>query len=132
MCFGSFIVAILVGALNKVIANEEREIAEIQRDESLPVGYVNAGGSSVCWRITAFLHYVLSTKLYGIHGPKLVRRLEEQVARFEHADESGVAATEQLMLNAQQCVRILGEKPAARLLGAHGARRLEAEQVLEA
>ena len=40
-----------------------------------------------------------------------------------------VAATEQLMLNAQQCVRILGEKPAARLLGAHGARRLEAEQV---
>ena len=42
LCFGSFIVAILVGALNKVIASESTEEKRAARDQSMPPELIDA------------------------------------------------------------------------------------------
>jgi len=123
LCFGSFIVAILVGSLNKVMVSEKTESAIVERDASLPDGFVSASTVSWSLRATIFSRYLAFTTLYGLRGPTLVRRLEHQVDQMEEADVSGHLEFEQLMVPAPTLVELVGPSSAMQLLEAYGARR---------
>ena len=121
LCFGSFIVAILVGAFNKVVTNEAQQRIDEQRDASLPRGFVDGEERHSCRRLAVFLDFFLTSRLYGSYEPRLIVALETQIALMEMEDESGAAKLTQLMINAEKLADIVGPRPALLLLRAHGA-----------
>ena len=131
LCFGSFIVAILVGAYNNVVTKEEKEVGHIERDESLPLEYVDCSRASIGRALCVFSEYVAFTSLYGLRGPRLVRFLEEHIAMAEI--EGGARAKEgQIMIGASELSELLGDEPAHRLLDAYGARPLRGNEKFDA
>lgn len=121
LCFGSFIVAILVGAWNKVINTEAQAEIRAARDASLPPGYLEpAAQRTGCTRALQFLDFFCTARLYGTYEPRLIEALETQIHLTEHADSSGAASGTQLMVNAAQLGELVGKAPAAQLLSAHG------------
>ena len=129
LCFGSFIVAILVGAFNKVIASEAAEREAVERDASLPPDYVDCSKRSIGYRLWVFGRYVASGHLYGIWGPELIDTLEGHVAVMEAEDVTGAAAEEQLMLSPVALSQLVGDATAAELLSAFGAKSLQGDEL---
>ena len=128
LCFGSFIVAILVGAFNKVVADEKDMKNDEERDQSLPVGYVDAFEmDGITMRFMGFIHYFFSAKLFGCHAPELARRLEAQILFTESMDTTGAAIKQQLMLGEEQLTDLVGRTAARNLLLARGSRRAPPE-----
>ena len=136
LCFGSFIVAILVGAFNKVVVNEQERALDRQRDASLPPGYEPppdlSSSRSTCARLTAFANYFFTARLYGSTGPRLTRSIEAQIALTELADPTGATTEEQIMLSEEELTEVVGGGPARQLLLRYGARQLSDEEALGA
>lgn len=125
LCFGSFIVAILVGAFNNVVASEAAKAKDNTRDATLPPNYVDASDAEGCARLRSFIDFFLTARLYGSYEPRLVQALEAQIELTESEDAS--AKEQQLMVSANELVELVGARPASLLLGAHGARLLADE-----
>jgi len=121
LCFGSFIVAILVGAFNKVVASEAAVAADAQRDASLPPGYVDASERTSCGQFGVFCNFFATARLYGSYEPRLLQALETQIRLTELADASGGAKSAQLMVNAAELAELVGTNPAIQLLRSYGA-----------
>ena len=121
LCFGSFIVAILVGAFNKVVANEAEHQREAIRDASLPPGYVDTAPADGCHTLATFTDFFFTARLYGSYEPRLVAALETQIALTELEDTTGAAKGKQLMVNASDLAEMVGDQPALLLLESHGA-----------
>ena len=126
LCFGSFIVAILVGAFNKVVGNEAEAKRTHKRDESLPSGFVSAADRSGCERVLQFGDFFLTARLFGSYEPWLIQALETQIALTECEDETEQAKKEQLMVSAGELAELVGARPAVLLLSAYGARPVHA------
>ena len=73
LCFGSFIVAILVGAFNKVVVSEIGIRRTHKRDESLPTGYHDAADRTTWERIEHFVDFFLTARFFGSYEPWLVQ-----------------------------------------------------------
>ncbi len=121
LCFGSFIVAILVGAFNKVVQQERSGQHDRDRDASLPANYEDAAECSTCERMVHFVQYLFTFRSYGSFGPWLITRLETQIDLSEHADPD--AKEQQLMLTSTELAALTGARPADLLLHFHGALR---------
>ena len=133
LCFGSFIVAILVGAFNKVIADEKANTDDVQRDQSLPPGFVDASDTgSYFSQIVGFGHYFFSSKLFGCHAPALAERIEQQIVLTEAMDETGTAIEQQLMIGPTQLSELVGPAAARTLLLSRGAHRSGHDQTYQA
>ena len=134
LCFGSFIVAILVGAFNKVVQQEESERTHRTRDRSLPVGYRDVGRQRghICQQLGVFARYFLVASIHGKPATSLLRELEEAVAVAEHGDDSGAVHLEQIMIGHDELVVYVGRESTKLLLHAYGARRLHYEEALDA
>jgi hypothetical protein len=129
LCFGSFIVAILVGAFNKAVATEATTAEEMERDRSLPADYEqppdSSGERAVCARLRRFTGYFFTSSLYATRpAARLLAILEAQVALAEVSDPTGHRVKgEQVMLPADELRAAVGDEPARLLLAQHGARR---------
>ena len=122
LCFGSFIVAILVSAFNRVVEAEAEAKQTLKRDASLPPQFVDASQQSSCERAWQFFDFLLTARLYGSYETRLERALETQIALTECEDETGTAKRVQLMLPETELAEVVGARPAALLIRALGAR----------
>jgi len=132
LCFGSFIVAILVSAFNKVVADESASKQNLKRDASLPSEYHDASDISTLESIGHFTDYFLTARLHGSYEPRLVAAIETQIALVEMRDRTGAARRTQLMLPEVELVEVVsGADTAALLLRAYGARRMQISEAHE-
>jgi len=129
LCFGSFIVAILVGAYNKVVGQEQTENNDAARDASLPQGFVDAGDRPLWLRGPLFVRYLLTGYNYGDAQPRLVRALVRHVQLVELADDSGNAQWRQVMLGEVALAELVGDRPARELVRAYATRRQDAREL---
>uniref|UniRef100_A0A7S3ET47 Uncharacterized protein n=1 Tax=Haptolina ericina TaxID=156174 RepID=A0A7S3ET47_9EUKA len=122
LCFGSFIVAILVGAFNKVMASEASEKADTERDSSLPDGFVDASDRSTSSRTNFILGYLLIGKVPGgVTAAGVCKVLMEEVAVVEACNPE--MGSKQVMIEGGKLSDLFGEEPARQLLRAYGAAR---------
>jgi hypothetical protein len=73
LCFGSFIVAILVGAFNKVVSSEIAIRRTQRRDESLPSGFHDAADRSTWQSVAHFADFFITARLFGSYEPWLIQ-----------------------------------------------------------
>ena len=132
LCFGSFIVAVLVSAFNKVVSNEAATKQTQIRDASLPPGFTDATHPTGCESACDFADYFFTARLYGSYEPRLVNSIETQIALTEFQDETGTAKKEQLLVDVDELAEMVGDKPALLLLRDHGVVELQAERALDA
>lgn len=143
LCFGSFVVAILVGAFNRVIVRLEGEQEVHKRNMSLPPEYTPRT-LAFTTRAADFLMYVLAfpmfTTLYGMPVPRLISVFEEKIHHVEVADSSDEkenpdhAKHRQLMLHPSELEEIIGTQAAGvtagLLLDRHGVRKMSTDEMM--
>ena len=122
LCFGSFVVAILVGAFNRVTQKLALEEKDRVRNYSLPDEYVFAGDRSPVVRVGSLIKYIFTGVLFDSHVPRMRRAVEEKVHHME-LDGGESAGDEQLMLSSQDAEDLVGVRVAARLIERYGAKR---------
>ena len=102
LAFGSFIVAILVGAYNQVVMLEAELDRERERDMSLPPGYDDKsayGAHAVLGNCRRFVLYVFTSKSFGMKHDELLEKLEAEIDKKE---EQGWSAATRRQAELQQ------------------------------
>ena len=127
LCFGSFIVAILVSAFNKVVANEAEAKATLTRDASIPPEFSATDRRTFCESVCHFIDFLLTARIYASYEPRLTGAIETKIARVEMEDDSGTAKKEQIVIAEEDLGSIVGTRPAALLIRAHGCYRRATE-----
>ena len=132
LAYGSFIVAILVGAFNKVIEQEEIIHEEAKRDASLPEGFIDTsnGHGHMLIHLRHFLWCLLTSHAYGMLRVDMVTVLWHEVHRREHADSNRLdlfggdgeppLTKSQILMDREDLIGLLGERPAEMLLEGFG------------
>ena len=123
LAFGSFIVAILVGAFNKVMASEEEEKRIIARDKSLAPNMYDDSMSTVLSRAVDSTGYFLTGSIYSANEVLLIQELQRAIQELEEEDPRNNEV--QLIMPEKQVIALFGERPAERLLRRYGARHDE-------
>ena len=124
LCFGSFIVAILVGAFNKVMLSEASEKVEATRDNSLPAGFVDASDPSLCHNAGYILGYLTFGRVPGGKSGEFVNHVfMEAIASQE--EENPKLASEQVMVGETKLSEMIGDKAAHGMLQFYGAARAD-------
>lgn len=92
LAFGSFIVAILVGSFNKVVALELEHEAKLKREMSLPSGYVNREADGLRGALLHaywFASNLVTRHAYGMIMVDLIKQLNSEVHAREMRDWRG-------------------------------------------
>ena len=131
LAFGSFIVAIMVGAFNKVA---ERELLKGKsRALALPLGYTDASSASSLSRVWAVALYIPTSRAYAMDGATLMQvlqdaiRLVESLDSFESGQRAEQRAEEPIMIGHAELSSLVGPIPARLLMEAFGTRAPEAD-----
>ena len=128
LCFGSFVVAILVGAFNKVGQQfiNERKITE--RNTTLPAGYKSLNAPSAILRVKSLLEYIVTGELFQSSVPRLRRQVEDKISQIETCGDDSAQAKaleSQLMIDVIEAETLMGPRAVARLIERYGAKRVQ-------
>ena len=117
LAFGSIIVAILVGAFNKVLEREAR-----RSDLALPpAGCIASNAYGPLTRMKAVALYVITSRSFGDFGSRTALVLEDHVKLIDSFDRSG--ERDEIMLGIAELDSLVGIRVARQLANTFGLRR---------
>ena len=128
LCFGSFVVAILVGAFNKVSGNLAEEEKRLERSTKLPEGYFeqsDVAGPGVpvsqlsmsvqraCEGIGYVTAFPAFTTLHGTPLPRLIASFKEEI---EVKDAEKANQEKEIFINADELDMLCGSPHTSKML----------------
>ena len=135
LCFGSFVVAILVSAFNKVSSALNQEESTRERRMELPNQYSQSLSFQRSWKVAIdAIGYVTAfpafTTLHGTPVPRLIKEFKDKIDSVELEDEE--SKEKEIFVTADELEEIVGSETTELLLDRYGVVRLKGGEAMAA